>query len=134
MKLSKLLKLGADVWLNVPRFTHEASGTSGMAAAMNGAVNVSIPDGWIPEFAKDKENCFVIPHANPSLPIHQQAEADANSLFDLLENEILPMYYDNPGNWLSVMKQGMKDIVPYFDSKRLAQEYYEKLYLETDKE
>ena len=55
MKLSKLLKQGTDVWLNVPRITHEASGTSGMSAAMNGAVNVSTPDGWFPEFAKDKK-------------------------------------------------------------------------------
>ncbi len=53
MKLSKLLKRGADVWLNVPRMTHEASGTSAMTAAMNGTVNVSIPDGWFPEFAMD---------------------------------------------------------------------------------
>ncbi|HET9055757.1 MAG TPA: alpha-glucan family phosphorylase [Chitinophagaceae bacterium] len=128
LKLSKLLKQGADVWLNVPRLTHEASGTSGMSAAMNGAVNVSIPDGWFPEFAKHKKNCFVIPPADISLPIHLQDEADANSLYDLLENEVLPMYYNNPSDWLSVMKQAMIDITPEFDSKRLAQDYYEKLY------
>ncbi len=134
MKLSKLLKQGADVWLNVPRLGHEASGTSGMAATMNGAVNVSIPDGWIPEFALHKKNCFVIPPADTGLPIHQQDEADANSLYDLLEKEILPMYYNHPSGWLSIIKNGMKDIAPQFDSKRMAQEYYEKLYLETDKE
>jgi starch phosphorylase len=128
MKLSKLLKQGADVWLNVPRLTHEASGTSGMSAAMNGAVNVSIPDGWFPEFAKDKENCFVIPPVDPGLPIHLQDESDANNLYDLLENEILPMYYDNPVNWMSVVKEGMRNIIPQFDSKRMAAEYYEKVY------
>lgn len=134
MRLSRMLKQGADVWLNVPRLTHEASGTSGMSAAMNGAVNVSIPDGWFPEFAKDKENCFVIPPADTNLPAHLQDEADANSLYNLLENEILSMYYDNPSGWLSIMKSGMRNIAPQFDSKRLAQEYYEKLYLEAGKE
>ncbi len=128
MKLSKLLKMGADVWLNFPRMTREASGTSGMSAAMNGAVNVSIPDGWFPEFAKDKINSFVIPGANASLPIHQQDEADANNLYDLLEKEVIPMYYDNPAKWLAILKNGMKDILPQFDSNRMAVEYYQQLY------
>ena len=128
MKLSKLLKQGADIWLNVPRMTHEASGTSGMTAAMNGAVNVSIPDGWFPEFAKDKINSFIIPVGDSNLPDHQQDEADANSLYDLLEKEIIPMYYDNPSSWLSIVKNGMTDIIPAFDSSRLAKEYYERLY------
>lgn len=130
MKLSKLLKQGADVWLNVPRITHEASGTSGMSAAMNGAVNVSIPDGWFPEFAKDKVNSFIIPAASPDLPVHQQDEADANSLYDLLEKEVIPMYYDDPEKWLAIIKNGMRDVVPQFDSNRMAKEYYERLYAE----
>ncbi len=129
LKLSRMLKQGADVWLNVPRITHEASGTSGMSAAMNGAVNVSIPDGWFPEFAKDKINCFVIPPASPSMTEHKQDENDTNSLYDLLENEIIPMYYDNREVWLSIVKNGMQDIIPQFDSNRMAKEYYEKLYL-----
>ena len=102
--------------------------TSGMSAAMNGAVNVSISDGWFPEFAKDKINSFIIPLPDHNLPVHQQDEADANSLYDLLEQEILPMYYDNPAGWLTIVKNGMKNIIPQFDSKRMAQEYYEKLY------
>lgn len=128
MKLSKLLKLGADVWLNTPRITHEASGTSGMSAAMNGAVNVSIPDGWFPEFVKEGINGFSIPAANPNLPDHELDEADANSLYDILENIVIPMYYDNQSGWLDIVKNGMKDIIPQFDSVRLAKEYYEKLY------
>ena len=128
LKLSKLLKQGADVWLNVPRITHEASGTSGMSAAMNGAVNVSTPDGWFPEFAKDKINSFIIPPAYQNLPTHQQDESDANSLYDLLEKEVIPLYYDNPSGWLSVVKNGMSDIIPLFDSKRMVKEYYEELY------
>ncbi len=128
LKLSKLLKGGADVWLNVPRITHEASGTSGMSAAMNGAVNVGLPDGWFPEFARDKINSFVIPPCDTTLPDHLQDETDANSLYDLLEEEVLPMYYDYPDHWLEIVKNGMKDIVPQFGSNRMAKEYYERLY------
>ncbi|HEY8894523.1 MAG TPA: alpha-glucan family phosphorylase [Niastella sp.] len=128
LKLSKLLKNGADVWLNVPRLSHEASGTSGMAAAMNGAINVSTPDGWFPEFAKDKINSFIIPAASASLADHEQDAIDSNNLYDLLEKEIIPMYYDYPDRWLSIVQNSMQDIVPYFDSNRMAAEYYEKMY------
>jgi glycogen phosphorylase len=129
IKLSKQLKQGADIWLNVPRLTHEASGTSGMAAAMNGAINVALPDGWVPEFAKDKINSFVVPPCDSSLPEHVQDDLDAASLYTLLETEVLPMYYDYPNHWLEIIKNGMKDILPKFDSNRLAKEYYEQLYL-----
>jgi starch phosphorylase len=128
LRLSKLLKQGADVWLNVPRLTHEASGTSGMSAAMNGAINTGTLDGWFPEFAIDKINSFVIPSAPLTLPEHEQDEADANSLYDLLEKEIIPMYYDYPSRWLAIMKNSMEHIIPYFDSNRMAAEYYEKMY------
>ena len=128
IKLSKLLKQGADVWLNVPRMTHEASGTSGMAAAMNSAVNVGLPDGWFPEFARDKINSFIIPPCDINLPEHIQDDMDAASLYQLLENEVLPMYYDFPNRWLEIVKNGLKDILPEFDSNRMATEYYEQLY------
>jgi starch phosphorylase len=128
LKLSQLLKSGADVWLNQPRLTHEASGTSGMTAAMNGAVNVGSPDGWFVEFARDKINAFVIPPCDTSLPDHKQDELDANSLYQLLENEVIPMYYDEPARWLDITKSGMRDIIPKFDSSRMANEYYERLY------
>ncbi|MBS1662439.1 MAG: alpha-glucan family phosphorylase, partial [Bacteroidetes bacterium] len=128
LKLSKLLKRGADLWLNVPRLTHEASGTSGMTAAMNGAINASIPDGWFPEFARDKINSFVIPPGDPALPEHQLDAIDAATLYELLEKEIIPMYYDYPSRWMSMVKEGMRDIIPAFDSIRLATEYYQRLY------
>lgn len=128
IRLSKLLKQGADVWLNVPRLTHEASGTSGMAAAMNGAINTGTLDGWFPEFAKDKVNSFVIPPAPLILSEHEQDAVDANNLYDLLEKEIIPMYYDYPSRWLTIMKNSLEHIVPYFDSNRMAAEYYEKMY------
>ncbi|MDP4216620.1 MAG: alpha-glucan family phosphorylase [Bacteroidota bacterium] len=128
LALSKWAKQGADIWLNNPRLTHEASGTSGMTAAMNGAVNISSPDGWFPEFARDKINSFVIPPADPTLQDHQQDEEDANSLYDLLEKEVIPMYYDYPSRWLSMIRNSMQDVIPYFGSNRMAAEYYEKLY------
>jgi starch phosphorylase len=129
LKLSKQLKQGADVWLNLPRVTHEASGTSGMAAAMNGAVNLGLPDGWFPEYARDKINSFVIPAPDTSLPDHVQDDIDAASLYQLLETEVLPTYYSYPNRWLEIVKNGLKDITPQFNSNRLAKEYYEKLYL-----
>lgn len=128
MGLSKMLKAGADIWLNTPRQSHEASGTSGMSAVMNGAVNVAIPDGWFPEFAKDKINAFVIPPSDKSLPDDIQDDRDAASLMDVLEKEALPTYYDYPDRWNSIIAASMSDILPEFDSKRMAIEYYEKLY------
>jgi starch phosphorylase len=89
--LSAALKKGSDVWLNNPRLYREASGTSGMTAAMNGSVNFSIPDGWIPEFAKHAENSFIIPPADRALAYHEQNEIECQSLLDILENDILQL-------------------------------------------
>jgi len=99
-----------------------------MTAAMNGALNVSLPDGWYPEFVKDKINGFVIPPCTPGLPDYIQDEQDAESLYTLLEKEVIPLYYDYPARWLDIQKNAMRDILPVFDSKRLADEYYSKLY------
>ncbi|GAB4344753.1 MAG: alpha-glucan family phosphorylase [Flammeovirgaceae bacterium] len=126
--LSKILKLGADVWLNTPRYPREASGTSGMTAAMNGAVNCSIQDGWIPEFAKNGVNCFVTPRADTSLPIHEQDHFDMKNILDVIEHKIAPTYYDEPEKWTEIIKNSMQDVVPYFDSDRMAYQYYEKVY------
>ena len=79
---------------------------------------------------KIKKNSFVIPAASMDLPDYQQDETDANSLYDLLEKEVIPLYYDNPEGWLAIMKNGMRDVVPEFDSNRMAKEYYERLYRE----
>ncbi len=128
LALSKKLKQGADVWLNTPRITREASGTSGMTAAMNGSVNLSILDGWIPEFIRDGVNGFAIPAVDPFQPTHEQDEADAEHLYRLLEDVVIPMYYQQPDRWLSVVKASLADVLPTFDSARMATEYYEKLY------
>lgn len=126
--LSKLMKDGSDVWLNTPRITREASGTSGMTAAMNGSVNFSTADGWIPEFAKHGENCFVLPALDHTLSHPEQDAQDLKNFLDILENEIIPTYYKKPKRWLEIVKNGMRDIVPFFDSKRMAAEYYTKIY------
>ncbi|MEL6866263.1 MAG: alpha-glucan family phosphorylase [Bacteroidota bacterium] len=125
---SKKLKQGSDIWLNNPRVPREASGTSGMTAAMNASVNLSTFDGWIPEFAKHGQNCFVVPEVDMRLPVFEQDEVDRENLMDVLEHEILPMYYDRPDEWWNVVKESMRDVVPFFDSDRMASDYYEKLY------
>ena len=126
--LSGHLKKGSDLWLNNPRLYHEASGTSGMTAAMNASVNLSIPDGWVPEFAKHGKNSFIIDTANDQLTQESKDKIEAHALLDLLENEIIPLYYDNPDKWLNIVKTSMKDVLPQFDSGRMADEYYTKLY------
>jgi len=128
--LSKRLKQAADLWLNNPRVPREASGTSGMTAAMNGAVNFSTDDGWIPEFINHGNNGFVIPmadYANMSVP--EQDEYDLSQLYDILQNQILPLYYDQRDTWRQIVKNGMRDVRFQFDSGRMATEYYEKLYV-----
>ncbi len=128
LKLSKLLKAGADIWLNNPRLPREASGTSGMTAAMNGALNFSTYDGWIPEFAKHDVNSFVVPAVDQSLPMHQQDQVDMQNLLTILEKDVIPKYYTKPDEWLQMVKNSMQDVVPYFDSDRMAYQYYEKFY------
>ncbi len=126
--LSDHLKKGSDIWLNNPRLYHEASGTSGMTAAMNGSVNLSIPDGWVPEFAKHGKNCFIIDTADDGLTQESKDKIEAQKLLDVLEKEIIPLYYDHPAKWQKVIASSMKDVLPFFDSGRMADEYYEKLY------
>jgi starch phosphorylase len=128
LAMARWLKAGADIWLNMPRLYHEASGTSGMTAAMNGAVNVAIPDGWYAEFAQDEKNGFVVPPSDPSLSDDLQDDLDSASLYQVLEKKAIPMYYHQPINWAKIMQQAMQDILPSFDSNRLAKAYYEELY------
>ena len=127
LKLSKLLKQGSDVWLNTPRYSREASGTSGMSATANASVHFSVDDGWHDEFYKDGINSFTIHHADTNLSIEEQDRVDYENMMQILENEILPTYYDEPKKWIEIIKNGMSD-VRYFDSARMVREYYEKMY------
>ncbi len=129
LRLSKRLKQAADCWLNNPRVPREASGTSGMTAAMNGALNFSTNDGWIPEFINHGKNGFVIGKSDYSnMTVPEQDEYDLNSLYDVLQNQILPLYYEQKDAWRQVVKNGMGDVRFRFDSGRMVSEYYEKLY------
>ena len=125
LELSRLLKTGSDVWLNTPRRPREASGTSGMTAAMNGSINFSIQDGWVCEYAKHGANSFILPVVDDTMPMEHQDDADNKNLLDMLENEVLTRYYDKPAEWFKMMKTTMNDVVPYFDSDRMADEYYQ---------
>lgn len=126
--LSASLKKGSDVWLNNPRLYREASGTSGMTAAMNGSVNFSIPDGWIPEFAKHGVNSFIIEPASRDIAQHEQDIIECDRLLAILESEILPTYYKKPKTWAKIVKNAMHDVSPAFESGRMAKEYYHKLF------
>ena len=107
----------------------EASGTSGMTAAMNGAVNLSTDDGWIPEFINHGHNGFVVPKADyAQMVVFEQDQYDLNKLYEILEKEILPLYYNSYPTWRQVIKNGMQDVRFRFDSNRMADEYYENLY------
>jgi starch phosphorylase len=127
--LSKRLKQASDIWLNNPRVPREASGTSGMTAAMNGSVNFSTDDGWIPEFINHGNNGFVVPKADyPNMSTQEQDDYDLNKMFEILEQQILPLYYNQQDTWRQITKNGMMDVRWQFDSNRMAKEYYELMY------
>lgn len=128
LSLSGFLKKGSDVWLNNPKMYREASGTSGMTAAMNGSVNLSIPDGWIPEFAEHGKNCFLIKPAPDEKTQEEKDQIESENLFKVLIEEVLPTYYSRPKQWAGIMSNAINDVVPQFGSNRMAAEYYEQLY------
>jgi len=127
--LSKRLKQASDLWLNNPRVPREASGTSGMTAAMNGSVNCSTHDGWICEFINHGNNGFVVPPIDyENISVHEQDEYDLTKLYEILENQVLPLYYEDHDVWRQIIKNGMRDVRWQFDSNRMAKEYYDILY------
>ena len=128
LELSRDLKNGSDVWLNNPIVTREASGTSGMTAAMNGAVNLSTWDGWICEYGKDGENSFIVPPAAPDLTAEARDHEDMMQLFSIINDKICPTYYNHSKDWWKLALHSMNDVVPYFDADRMVREYYEKMY------
>ena len=129
LTLSKRMKQASDLWLNNPRVPREASGTSGMTAAMNGAVNFSTDDGWIPEFVHHGNNGFVVPKADyENMSVQEQDQYDLVKIYDILEKEILPLYYDDYETWRQIAKNGMRDVRLQFESGRMAAEYYDLLY------
>jgi starch phosphorylase len=133
MTLARRLVQGVDVWLNTPRRPYEASGTSGMKAALNGVLNCSILDGWWAE-AYSPECGFAIGHPDLEASEAVQDEADADALFAVLEEQVLPAYYERddaglPQRWLSLMRESIAELAPRFGTARMAAEYVERLYL-----
>ena len=101
---------------------------SGMSAAMNGSISVSTNDGWICEFAKDGENCFVIPEAPAHLSPEARDRSDRDNFYNILDDKILPLYYDHNDKWMDIVFNAMTDIYPEFDSDRMADQYYTEMY------
>ncbi|HEX6558725.1 MAG TPA: alpha-glucan family phosphorylase, partial [Longimicrobiales bacterium] len=134
--LARYLVSGADVWLNVPRRPYEASGTSGMKAAANGALNLSIPDGWWAE-AWEEHNNLDHPIGWSIATIHVdegQDRADAEALYTLLERKVVPLFLRRDVNgvaqgWCERIKSSVLQVVPYFNTHRMVREYVSEAYL-----
>jgi starch phosphorylase len=133
MRIAQFLVRGVDVWLNNPRRPLEASGTSGMKAAMNGILNCSILDGWWDE-GWDGTNGWAIGGRESSDDEAAQDWADAMDLYRLLEEEIVPAYYERdrkglPGAWLDRMRRAIATSIWPFSSTRMLHDYSEQMYL-----
>ncbi|NND36353.1 MAG: DUF3417 domain-containing protein, partial [Gammaproteobacteria bacterium] len=126
--LGRLLTAGVDIWLNTPTYPLEASGTSGMKAAINGTVNLSVLDGWWAE-AYDGHNGWVIPPSANSGDTEERDRHDARTLYEILQDNVIPLYYDrdsktgySPG-WVDVCKRSMATVLPHFNFNRVLHDY-----------
>jgi starch phosphorylase len=132
MRIARFLVQGVDVWLNNPRRPLEASGTSGMKAAINGVVNLSVLDGWWDE-GWTGENGWAIGDRTLNPDEGAQDWADAMDLYRLLETEVVPLYYDVDGDvpvgWVELMRRAIASTIWRFSTTRMLQEYTERLYL-----
>jgi starch phosphorylase len=133
MSIARLLIEGVDVWLNTPTKLHEASGTSGMKVTPNAGLNMSILDGWWPE-AYDGSNGWAIGDRRIYGNQDYQDFMEAQSVYELLEKEIVPMFYDRgaddlPRRWIAMMKSSMETCCPVFSSNRMVHEYMDRFYL-----
>jgi len=133
MQVARYLVQGVDVWLNTPRRPHEASGTSGQKVALNGIPNLSVLDGWWAE-GYNGANGWAINPAEEYEDRRAQDAADAELLYSLLENEVVPLFYerdadDVPRSWVRVMKEAVRTAVPVFCTRRMVKEYTEKFYV-----
>jgi starch phosphorylase len=133
MNMARYLVQGVDVWMNTPRRPLEASGTSGMKAALNGALNFSVLDGWWRE-AYNSHNGWSIGQDRDLGSPAVQDEEDVESLYETLEGSIIPTYYnrdenDIPHDWIAYIKESLKTNIPQFSTRRMVKEYVERLYV-----
>lgn len=130
LELSGKLKRGSDIWLNTPLRPFEASGTSGMSANMNGTLHLSIYDGWTVEGTFDGINGYTVeyPGLDDEMPWEERHWKDHDCVMDIIENRIIPTYYDNKEEWARLMRQAMRTSEAYFNSDRMVIEYYNRLY------
>ncbi len=133
INLARYLVQGVDVWMNNPRRPMEASGTSGMKAALNGVVNFSVLDGWWQEAYNGENGWAIGDEVQVDNPEEQDAR-DAASLYDTLENKIAPLYYENGLNelsrgWVNMVKQSVSTLAPQFSTRRMVKQYVEEMYL-----
>ena len=131
--VAHFLVQGCDVWLNTPRKLLEASGTSGMKASLNGVPHLSIGDGWWAE-GYNGTNGWLIDSGVVALDPNAADEADASALYGLLENEIVPAFYDRdesdvPHRWLRVVKEAIRSVAPHFNTRRMLKQYAQQMYL-----
>src|SRR5882672_3185744 len=133
LHIARRLVSGVDVWLNNPVHPLEASGTSGMKAGMNGVINLSILDGWWDE-GYDGENGWAIKPASPQLDQHRRDREEARTLYELLQDSVIPLYYKRAeggysAEWIRMAKRSMASLLPRFDASRMLGEYVSKFYL-----
>ena len=133
MHIARFLTRGVDVWLNTPRRPREASGTSGMKASFNGGLHLSVPDGWWPEGYNGSNGWIVSDESLSSSPAEEDAR-DAASIYSLLEQEVVPLFFDRdrngvPHGWVGRVREAMRSITPFFSSRRMVKEYAEKAYI-----
>jgi starch phosphorylase len=134
MTLARRLVQGVDVWLNTPRRPLEASGTSGMKAALNGVLNCSILDGWWAEAYSPTCGFAIEGRAREDADEAEQDEADAEALYAVLEEQVLPAYYERdedglPQKWIALMRESIAELGPRYGTSRMVTEYVERLYL-----
>lgn len=133
IKVGRYLYQGVDVWLNNPRRPLEASGTSGMKATVNGAINISVLDGWWDE-AYDGTNGWAIGRGEEYEDPGYHDQVESNAIYQMLENEVVPMFYTRgrdglPREWIRRMKNAMRTVCPVYSASRMVKEYTERLYL-----
>ncbi len=134
MHVSRYLVQGVDVWLNTPRKPMEASGTSGMKAALSGVLNLSILDGWWAEAYNGRNGWALQSDQEPFGSDWEQDDAESNALYQLLEEEVVPLYYERdrdklPHGWIQMMRESIRTVSPMFSTRRMVKEYAEKYYI-----